>query len=582
MKITRPAGRSLFPAHAARMLLWPHLPPLAELVALALLLTAPLPANLTTALPGLHGDSYFHLWNYWWLHAALTQGLNPLFSPQVLHPTGCELTLHSLALTNTVPAALLAGWLPLIAVYNLVIIAGFIVAGWGMYALAWELTASRAGAFVAGCLFAFAPYHYQHLSRPDVCGYVWLPLTALFLLRIWRAPRLIDGLGFAAFFTLACYSAWYYFFSQLALAVVIGTALLFGARRRVLNRRALAALGGGLLLAGLLLAPAVLPMLAIKRRAAFGDTALAVHAAISADPLAFITPPPFQPLWGWLTAGWHDRLGSTEPVAYLGWLALALAGYGAGQMPRRTRWLWLLLLATGLVLALGPVLHWNGRWHWADASLKSVPLPYYLLYKLVPPLRGSRAPIRFIVLAYLALAVLAAFAARQLAARRPRLLVLLTGLLLLDYLAVPYPVVQPAVPALYREIAASDARAVLEVPVTDYPSVLQYYQTVHGKALVIGAVTHIPPWRFAFLGETPVVRELYNLSLLTPAREQELAGKGRAPLAAAGIGWVVVHPELIDNPAATGRIVNFLTGALAAPPEMRDNLLCWRLREAEE
>lgn len=555
-----------------------HCWPLAGLLALALLLTLPLGTHLATVLPGQHDDSYFHIWNYWWLSTALTEGLDPMFCPYVMYPTGCELTLHSFPLTNAVASLLLSGWLPLIAVYNIIIIAGFVVGGWGMYALAWSLTASRAGAFVAACLFTFAPYHYQHLSRPDVAGYVWLPLMLLYLLRVWRAPRVRDGFAFGLFFALACHSAWYYFFSQALLIMLVGGLFLLGDRRRVLNYAALKALGAGGLLIAVLLLPAVLPMLAIKQRAAFGDSALAIHTAISADPLAFITPSPFHPLWGRFTAAWHDGLGSTEPIAYLGWVALALGLYGLTVMPRRTRWLWLAVGVTGLLFALGPFLHWQGQWYWPEAAWKSIPLPYYFLYELFSPIRGARAPVRFIVLAYLALAVAAAFAARSLAARRPRLLGLLTALLLFDYLAVPYPVVTPRVPALYAEIAASDARAVLEVPVTDYPSILQYYQTVHGKPLVIGAVTHIPPWRFTFLGETPVVRELYNPSLLTPQRERELAGQGREALARAGIGWVVVHPELLVNsPGMDAVFTGFLTHVLGGPPELREGLMVWRI-----
>lgn len=550
---------------------------------LALILTYPLGFRSGSVLPGEHEDSYFHIWNYWWFHQALcVDHVNPLFCPYVLYPTGCELGLHSYSLANSMLSLAFSPWLGLVRTFNLITILGFVLAALGMYALARELTGSRAGAFVAGLLFSFSPYHFQHLSRPDNAAIQWLPLAVLFLLRIWRQPRVRDGLGFGAFFVLAAYSSWYYAISLSLLTVVLGLVTLVADRRRVLNRPALTALAAGGALIAVLLAPAVLSMAQLQRRAPFGGTSLLVHTLISADPVALFTPSWFHPAFRFLKASVYPRFTGTEKIAYLGWVALLLGIVGARAMPRPARLLWLTVLVTFLVLSLGPFLHLLGRTAWIVGETKlAVPLPYLALYALCPPVRGARAPIRMLVMVYLALAVLAAYAVQRFE-KKKLLVVAVSAALLLDYLAIPYPVYELKVPEIYFRIAERQGQfAVLEVPVTDYPTVIQFYQTIHRRPIPMGAITHIPPWRFDFLGGYPVVRELVDPSLITPARTAELQGRGRQLLLDANLRYVIFHPGLVKPEPVAARMRAFLDATLALPPVWQnDEVVVWQLEDA--
>jgi len=538
---------------------------------LSLVLTYPVSWELDSVLPGDHEDTYFHLWNYWWFHQALmVEDLDPMFCPYVLYPTGCELTLHSYSLTNALPAAVMSEWVGVVVSYNLLTILGFFLAALGMYFLAWEITGSVWGSFWAGFIFSFSPYHYQHLSRPDSAGIQWLPLAVLYLLRLWRRPRWLDSFGFAVFFLLASYSSWYYMVTLTLITCVIGITFLIGDHRRVLNRRSIVLFIISVALITILLAPALIPMIVLRQQGEFGATSLLIHTLISADPVALLTPSFYHPAWRWLQNGIYQHFTGTEKNAYLGWVATAVALYGVLGTPRRTRFLWIGVGGFFLLLAFGPVLHWAGRYTWELGPVKYIPMPYLLLYKIFPPAQVTRAPIRFLVVVYMVLALFVAFALRRLQ-RRPVLVGIIGILLVIDYLAIPYPVLPTEVPAFYHELATEPGEfAVLEVPVTDYPSSLQLYQTVHGRAIPMGAITHIPPWRFEFLGSFPVVRELVNPGLITSERTAELAGLGRMHLRGAGFRYLIFHPDMIKPEAVRIKMQVFIDAVIGQAPVYQD------------
>ena len=77
--------------------------------------------------------------------------------------------------------------------YNVVLLLSFIFNGLATFVLVHELTASAAGAFIAGLAFAFAPYQAVHISHLQTLMAFGMPLTLLGLHRYVRtgsAPAL--------------------------------------------------------------------------------------------------------------------------------------------------------------------------------------------------------------------------------------------------------------------------------------------------------------------------------------------------------------------------------------------------------
>jgi hypothetical protein len=79
----------------------------------------------------------------------------------------------------------------LLAVYNLMVVLSFVAAGLGTYWLVHYLTGSRPGAFVAGLIFTFAPYHFAHLlGQLNLTSLQWIPFYILALFKLWEPAGL--------------------------------------------------------------------------------------------------------------------------------------------------------------------------------------------------------------------------------------------------------------------------------------------------------------------------------------------------------------------------------------------------------
>src|SRR5581483_6792739 len=212
---------------------------------------------------------------------------------------------------------------------------------------------------------------------------------------------------------------------------------------------------------------------------AAGDSSL--EAVANAASFGDLLIPPLNTWAG----QWMTRHGSTAPgwiwgekTVYLGYVTLILALVGGlrGLRPRRddaasaldrSARLWIgfaaVLTLTSLAFALGP----SPR---AAAAHAFDPTPFGLL-SMVPGVSLFRVPARFVQLATLGLAVLAAAGAHGVRARfghRGTVLVLMcVPLMLAESRLVDFPGGPPQpghVPAIYRQLAKLPAHAVVSLP----------------------------------------------------------------------------------------------------------------------
>jgi hypothetical protein len=188
---------------------------------------------------------------------------------------------------------------------------------------------------------------------------------------------------------------------------------------------------------------------------------------------------------------WHPP--RSEEFVYLGWLTPALALVGLVFLARLRRTLAVVLGVAALlpvVLALG------------------VNLPgYTTVWHHFPPLHFSRVPARFLPIADLALAALAAFASAELIKRAAKRTVEVGAALLvlvaLDLTVLPLSATA-ADPdnAAYRALAAAPPGRVLELPLFEpgvhYGSVYDYYQLQAAREQPGGYSTLAPDEAFAF------------------------------------------------------------------------------------
>ena len=124
----------------------------------SLVFTYPLVFRLTTHVPGGKGDVPIYIWNLWWMKKALSEGISPLFCDYIFVPYGAALVLHTFVFLKAVLAMPLQWLCSAWTTYNILILATFAAAGWGMFLLARYLTGDGRAAWIAGLIYAFSPY----------------------------------------------------------------------------------------------------------------------------------------------------------------------------------------------------------------------------------------------------------------------------------------------------------------------------------------------------------------------------------------------------------------------------------------
>ena len=146
------------------------------------------------------GDPLLSMWRTGWVYHKLGGDPRPLFSPNIFYPHQLTFAYSDSMLLPALTTApfLRPGVHPVIA-YNLVMVLSFIASAFAMYLLAERLTGSRVGAFVAGLLFGFYPYRFEHYSHFELQMTYCMPLALLALHRFAR-PR--------ALATSSCLPCW--------------------------------------------------------------------------------------------------------------------------------------------------------------------------------------------------------------------------------------------------------------------------------------------------------------------------------------------------------------------------------------
>jgi hypothetical protein len=574
----------------------PSLATLGGYLALTLLLTWPLAANFTTAIPGDGFDGWQNYWNLWWMReATLRLQTSPFFTHLLYYPTGASLLFHTLNPFNgllAMPLQLLGG---VAVAYNSVVLFSFVAGGFGAYLLALQTLAwtgqgttrsTRPAAFVAGIVYTFSPFHFAHLlGHMQVLSLEWLPFYALYLLRAWQSPPgsrrcLGDALKAGLFLVLSALCDWYYAL-YLLLFTVLAVAYFACRRARMWDagaasnwRHLLAVPLIAFVLFAVALSPLLVPMVLEARGGEYLVPDPAHSLTLSADLLAFFTPPQFHPLWGQAARAISDRFASppSEHTVFAGYvpLLLGLAALVALRRNPPARF-WGLSLVTFFVLALGPVLHVGGR------SL-GIPLPYRLVSAAVPFMYLIRSLSRFDVMVMLSLGVLVALGLRWLKGRAG-IATLVGALVCLEFLAAPYPLSHIDTPPFFYELAKEPGEfAVVALPMDwDRPNVL-LYQTVHGKPLISAYTSRANP--LSIVERTPLFQ---NWRFLGPdIIEADLGAVGSSVLNTFNVRYVILDTWQMPPGPEREATLAITERALAAAPLAYDDgrLIVYRVPQS--
>jgi Bacterial membrane protein YfhO len=260
-------------------------------------------------------------------------------------------------------------------------------AGLAMWAYCrFALRTSRWGAALAGLAFGFGSVTLQHIILMNQLQVIaWMPVVLLFghLALEQRRLRWVLLTGVAVGMQLLAGHPEEWVYTLLTLAVY-GAAWVLAAHPRQWPRRALGAalsLGGALVAFGLLFAWQLLPTLLLQSNGYRTNPTFSQQFPLP-KAMAFNA---LLPDFGHILTG--------ENVAFIGVVALALAGLGIAAGPRRLLWVrssWLLLAVFGIIMALGN----------QDAI-------YRFFYQNVHLVQQFRVPGRYLLLTYFSTAAAA-------------------------------------------------------------------------------------------------------------------------------------------------------------------------------
>ena len=472
--------------------------------ALTVIMTWPQVLSLSSHAPQ-HQDVYFNMWRLRWFAHAVTSP-STLFDTNIFFPEPGTLALSDAMLVEGA-LALPFGWLPPVLLHNLFILGAIAGSGAAVFALVRYLTGSRGAGVIAGIVFAFAPYRFEHLMHMELQWAMWSPLAFLALHRACDTGQWRHGLATGIFVALQMLSSIYY---GIFLATLIGVAglLLCVRDRHAPARQVAAVLGGGAALAAVICALYALPYLRTHDRV--GDRAPEEIAALSPKPADYLS----APAGNWLY-GSRSRRAAPERHLLPGFtpVMLAIAGLLL-RLPTRRVIVYLLLLVLAFEMSLGM----NGY-------------SYSFLHQYVPIYRGLRAPSRLGVFLLMFLGVLAGFGYATLAATRARgarfaLLAACVAGMLVEY-RTRTPLVEFAntAPEIYRVLANQPRGVVAEFPVPTVDRLpgpdpaYAYMSSFHWFPLVNGYSGVYPP---SYLGRLERLRSFPSETAMLQLRRDNV------------------------------------------------------------
>ena len=473
-------------------------------------------------------DLYLNIWILAWAaHAALNDP-SALLDGNIFHPAprallGSENMFAHLPFT----VAALAWTGSALAVLKTYVLECMALSGLGMFLYVRHHARDLSAALFAGAAYTFTAFRVETIPQPQYLGIGFLPL-ALLCADLWLVGARRRWLvGLALSLAAQAYACVYVgFFALLAVPLYCLCRLpRAGADgKRVAGGWILGGIG-----AGILLLPLAIPYLEERAAGIIPEHGVEYVRAASWIPASYFS------------RAFVDRMGP--------W-TIALAGYGLllllapasaevrserSRQPRMALWV---LFGSALVLGLGPVLPIPG--------LGEVSGPYAWLSAVIPGFSSLRVPVRFAMVAAMALSALAGFSfAEALGRWRPAARVFASFVLAAACVqaAAPAPADTGAfdpgrdASLVYDFLAqAEDDEPMLEIPGPTQlsggvganlrNSRYMVASTRHWRPLLNGYTAYPPPGAAAFL---PAVRDLPEVSAL-----QDLVDL-------TGVGWIVLH-----------------------------------------
>ena len=365
------------------------------------------------------GDSFLNSWILSWnAHALFKSGISVWDAP-IFYPAK-----NALAFSETMFGNL---WITLPVQYftdnptfaaNMLLLASFVLGMYCVFLLVYNLTQNFWAGLIAGLVFSFNPYRWEHAGHLQLLPFFWAPLALL------CANRFLATLKRRYFFGMLT-AVWVQYYASIYLGTMLLTLLAilflvhFTLKRREPDRWILLTnphfhltLLAGLVLSITVLLPLGLPYMQTAKHWHFIHD-LSANSLYSAEPLGFFLRPSLGfAHYDWLAGLFRIDIRGGEGAVFIGLTPCILAFLGLvmvrlRQSPLTTaqkynarRYVWTALIIS--ILMLGPYLIFFNR-------NTGIPMPYQIVYHVIPGAKAMRVPARFFQPFLLCMAIVGGF-----------------------------------------------------------------------------------------------------------------------------------------------------------------------------
>jgi hypothetical protein len=449
--------------------------------ALTAVLTWPQVAYLATHARD-HHDVYFNMWRLAWMAHALANPRVGLFDGNIFYPEPRTLTYSdAMVVEGLFGAPLFAVGMPPVLVHNLLLLGAIVASASGIFVLARHLTGSAGAGVVAGVIFAFVPFRFEHYMHMEMQWTMWIPWAFWAMHRTIETREWRHGLLTGLFVSLQMLSSIYYGVFLIVLLGVATALILLSQRLSELPALAIRLAPAAIVVALICGAYAKPYMETKKDVGGRGEREIMLY---SARPSNYLVATPDNVVYGTMFAG----RGRPERRLFPGTLAVVLAIVGLFAKPSR-------LSATAIAYLMGLVLAY-------EMSLGLSGYSFRFLIDRFEVFQGFRAIARLGIFVVFFLAVLAAIGYAAVASIRgmPRraLLAFAIALLVVEYRVRPLHLIEypNQAPPLHAWLATQPRGVVAVMPMPDVvpgsDPEAAYLSTFHWQPIVNGYSGFVP------------------------------------------------------------------------------------------
>ena len=179
-------------------------------VALTVVMTWPQAPHLSTQVYD-SDDPLLSIWRISWIAHILPIAPADLLNGNIFHPEKRTLAYtDSTLLEGLAGAPLIWSGVSPVTTYNVLLLLSIALSGWAMWRYALYLTGHSAAAILAGIMFAFVPFRFDHFHHLELQATIFLPLTLLYFERTFDSGSRRDAWLLAASSVAQVYSCIYY------------------------------------------------------------------------------------------------------------------------------------------------------------------------------------------------------------------------------------------------------------------------------------------------------------------------------------------------------------------------------------